>query len=109
MANSPPGAGLTDGRSRPRGHSPRRRLAGLAFEQGFLCLQRGLRVAALGLWGYAYFSLPRPSLVTCPAIHWTRCPVVILGGMSMTRWPTVAQVDRTTRSAAGCRSRTLAL
>ena len=52
-------------------------------------------------------SRVRPSLVTRAAIHLTRSAVVMFGGMSMTRCPTVAHVDRTTRSAAGCRSKTL--
>jgi len=53
-------------------------------------------------------SLVMPSLVTRAAIHRTRSWVVMLGGMSMTRCPTVAHVERTTRSAAVWRSSTLA-
>jgi hypothetical protein len=36
-------------------------------------------------------SLVMPSLVTRAGIHFTRSAVIMLGGMSMTRWPTVAQ------------------
>jgi 8-oxo-dGTP diphosphatase len=50
----------------------------------------------------------RPSLVMRAVIHWIRPAVVRPGGMSVTRWPTVAHMERTTRSAAGCRSSTLA-
>ncbi len=50
----------------------------------------------------------RPSLVMRVVIHWIRPAVVRPGGMSVTRWPTVAHTDRTTRPAAGCRSSTLA-
>jgi hypothetical protein len=53
-------------------------------------------------------SLVMPSRVTRAAIHFTRSAVVMLGGMSKMRCPTVAQVERTTRSAAVWRSRTLA-
>ena len=49
-----------------------------------------------------------PSLASRAAIQRTRSAVVMPGGMSMTFWPTLAQVERTTRSAADCRSRTLA-
>jgi hypothetical protein len=56
----------------------------------------------------AGISLMMPSRATRAAIHRTRSAVFMLGGMSMTRWPTVAQVERTTRSAAVWRSSTLA-
>src|ERR1017187_9897162 len=68
---------------------------------------RDLSISLTGAHEAAGTSLVIPSLVTRAAIHLTRSAVVMLGGMSITRWPTVAHIGRTTRSAAGCRSRTL--
>jgi hypothetical protein len=53
-------------------------------------------------------SVVMPSSASRAAIQRTRSLVVMPGGMSMTFWPALAQVERTTRSAADCRSRTLA-
>ena len=47
------------------------------------------------------------SLASRSATQRTRSSVVMPGGMSMTFWPTLAQVERTTRLAADCRSSTL--
>lgn len=65
-------------------------------------------VVAAALHDADRMLLAMPSLVTRAAIQRTRSAVVMLGGMSMTCCPTVAQVDRTTRSAAVWRSSTLA-